>query len=118
MRGRQVLLRAERDNAGGIDVVVGDVVVTLDMIEIDRVGNPFSSIEVFEIAEEIGVVGNAADVALEVAMIDGVKPDERDEEAPIRFDELRAEQIPAIREPLLDSIERLKEPPHRLFIGS
>src|SRR5688572_20896568 len=110
MRRRQVLLGSERDNSGGIDVVVCDVVVTLDMIEIDRVGNPFDLIEVFEIAEEIRVVDNTPDVALEVAMIDGVKADERDEEAPIRFDELRAEQIPAIREPLLDSIERLKEP--------
>ena len=88
VRGREILVGAKRDDAGWIDVVVGDVVVPLDVVEVHGVGDPVGLIEVFEIAEEIGVVDDPPDVALEMAVVNGVEAYERDEQAPIGFDEL------------------------------
>ena len=79
---------AKRDDAGWIDVVVGDVVVPLDVVEVHGVGNAVDLIEIFEVAEEVGVVDDPPDVALEMAVVDSVEAYEGDEQAPIGFDEL------------------------------
>jgi hypothetical protein len=71
MRSGQVLVRAERDDAGGIDVVVGDVVVPLDMIEVRGVGDAVSLVDIFQIAEQIRIIDDPPDVALEMALLDG-----------------------------------------------
>ena len=39
MGGGKVLVGAERDDTGRIDVVVGDVVMPLDVVEVDGVGD-------------------------------------------------------------------------------
>ena len=88
MGGRQILVRTEGDDAGRIDVVVGDVVMPLDMVEVHGVGDAVGLVEVFEVAEQVRVVDDPADVALEMAVVDGVEAYEGDEEAPIGFEEL------------------------------
>ena len=82
------MVGTEGDDAGRIDVVVGDVVMPLDMVEVHGVGNAVDLIEIFEIAKEVGVVDDPPKVAFEMAMVDGVEADEGDEQAPIGFDEL------------------------------
>ena len=82
------MVGTEGDDTGRIDVVVGDVVMPLDVVEVDGVGNAVGLIEVFEIAEEIGVVDNPPEVAFEMAMVDGVEAYEGHKQAPIGFDEL------------------------------
>ena len=82
------MVGTEGDDTGRIDIVVGDVVVPLDVVEVHGVGDPVGLIEVFEIAEEIGVVDNPSEVAFEMAVVDGVEAYEGDEQAPIGFDEL------------------------------
>ena len=82
------MVGAKRDNTGWIDVVVGDVVVPLDVVEVHGVGDPVGLIEIFEVAKEVGVVDDPPEVAFEMAVIDGVEAYERDEQAPIGFDEL------------------------------
>ena len=76
------------DDAGWIDVVVGDVVMPLDVVEIYGVDDAVGLIEVFEVAEEVRVVDDPPEVALEMAVVDGVEAHEGDEQAPIGFDEL------------------------------
>ncbi len=88
MGGREILVGAKGDDTGWIDVVVGHVVMPLDVVEVHGVGDAVGLIEVFEVAEEVGVVDDPPEVAFEMAMVDGVEAYERDEQAPIGFDEL------------------------------
>ena len=88
MGGGEILVGTKGDDTGRIDVVVGDVVMPLDVVEVHGVGNAVDLTEIFEVAEEVGVVDNPPEVALEMAMVDGVEAYERDEQAPISFDEL------------------------------
>ena len=89
--GSQVLLRAERDDAGWIDFAMGQVVMPLDMVEVHRVGDAVCLIEIFQIAEQVWVIDDASDVALEVAVVHRIEPHQRDEQPPIGFDECRPE---------------------------
>ena len=82
------MIGTKRDDTGRIDVVVGDIVMPLDVIEVHGVCNAVGLIKVFEVAEEIRVVDDPFEVALEMAVIDGVEAHEGDEQAPIGFDEL------------------------------
>ena len=86
--GGEILVWTEGDDTGRIDIVVGDVVVPLDMVEVHGVGDAVGLIEVFEVAEEVGVVDDPPDVAFEMTVVDGVEAYEGDEQAPIGFDEL------------------------------
>jgi len=82
------LVGAKRDDTGRIDVVVGDVVMPLDVVEVHGVGDAVGLIEVFEVAEEVRVVDDSPEVALKMAVVDGVEAHEGDEQAPVGFDEL------------------------------
>ena len=82
------MIGTKGDDAGWIDVVVGDVVMPLDVVEVYGVGDAVGLIEVFEVAEEVRVVDDPSEVALEMAVINGVEAHEGDEQAPIGFDEL------------------------------
>ena len=82
------MVGTKRDDTGWIDVVVGDVVVPLDVVEVDGIGDAVGLIEVFEVTEEVGVVDDPSKVAFEMAMVDGVEAYEGNEQAPIGFDKL------------------------------
>ena len=82
------MIGTKGDDTGWIDVVVGDVVVPFDMVEVDGVGDAVCLIEIFEVAEEVRVIDNSPDVALEMAVVDGVETQEGDKQTPIGFDEL------------------------------
>ena len=88
MGRRQVLVGTEGDDTGRIDVVVGDVVMPLDVVEVHGVGDAVGLVEVFEVSEEIRVIDDSPEIALEMAVVDGVEADEGDKQSPIGFDEL------------------------------
>ena len=106
MRPGQIQCGTDWNDAGRIDVVVSDVVVPLDVIKVDSLGDAGVLIEVTQIGVEMGIVKDAANVALEVAEIDGVEAHERAEEPPVRFDDAAAEKIAPAGEPLLQLIKR------------
>ena len=91
VRRPEVQIRTQRHDSGGIDLLVRDVVMPLDVIEIHRLRDPVDLVQIPEIAEELGIVDDPAHVALEVPVIHGIEPDQRDEQAPIRLDEFGAE---------------------------
>ena len=82
------MVGAKGDDAGRINVVVGDVIVPLDVVEVYGIGDAVGLIEVFEVTEEVGVVDNPPKVAFEMAVVDGVEAYEGNEQAPIGFDKL------------------------------
>ena len=66
MRRVEVEFGPDRDDTGGVQLLVAAVVVALDVVHVDGLGDAGDLIEVAEIAPEIGVVDDAPPVALEV----------------------------------------------------
>ena len=73
------------------------VIVTLDVIEVDGLGDTWLLVQIHQVSLKIRAINNASDVALEVAVIDDVKPNQCAEKSPIRFDNGIPEQIAAFR---------------------
>ncbi len=73
------------------------VVVALDVIEIDGVGDAGLLIQIHQVTLQVRIIDDAADVALEMAVIDGVEPNECAEETPVGFDDAIVEQVAAFR---------------------
>src|SRR5215475_4839937 len=69
--------RAERHDSRRVHAAVAPVVVALDVIEVDRLGDAGVLVEVAGVRPEIRVVGEPAEVALEVVVVHGVEADER-----------------------------------------
>lgn len=91
MGRRQVLIGADWDDTGRIDIVVRDVIMPLDMVEIHGPGDTLGLVEVFEISEEIRIIDDSPDIALKVSVVDRVEPNQRDKQPPVGFHEFRSE---------------------------
>jgi hypothetical protein len=70
---------------------VCDVIVALDMVNVHRLGDAVDLIEIFKVAEQVGIIDDAPDIALKMTVADRVEPDERDKQTPVGFDESLAE---------------------------
>ena len=77
MRFLQIEQRADRNDSSRINLSVRHVVMTLDVIEIDRVGDAGLLIQVHQIALQVWIIDDAAQVALEMAVVNRIEPDER-----------------------------------------
>jgi hypothetical protein len=75
--------RTLRHYASRVDALVAAVVVLLDVLHIDCLRDAWSLVEVLQIAPQVRVVHDAPQVALEVAVVDGVEANERWKEAPV-----------------------------------
>ena len=91
MRSVEILHRAHRNNTRRIDVVVSKVVMTLDVIEVNDVGNSVELIQIAKVSKQIRVIHNPADIAFEMPVINRVKSDQRYKKSPIRFERKIAE---------------------------
>src|SRR4051812_1565766 len=105
VRREQVERRAGRDDARRIERRMRHVVVALDLVEVDRLGDPRALIELAQEAREVRVVGDPPDVALEVPDVDGVEANERREQPPVGLGELGARQVAALGEDPLEPVE-------------
>ena len=65
--------RASGDNTGWINLIVAVIVVALDMIHIDRLGHARPLIDFPHIVGKVGIICDALNIALEVAVIDCIK---------------------------------------------
>ena len=79
VRALQIQLWSDGDDAGRVDVVMGDVVVPLDMVEIDGLRNALYLVEVSEVAIELRIVDDATEVTFEVPVVHGIEPEQGDE---------------------------------------
>lgn len=96
VRLREIECRSDRNDAGGVNLGVRHIVMALDVVEIDGVGDARLLIKVHQVALEICVIDDAPDVAFEVPVINHVKSDKRAEKAPVHFDDPVIEQVAAL----------------------
>ena len=64
---------------------VRHVVMTLDVIEIDGIGDAGLLIQIHQITLQIWVIDNTSQIALEMAVIDRVEPNKRAKKPPVRL---------------------------------
>lgn len=109
MRFGEVEDRALRHYAGRVDALMTPVVVLLDVVHVYRLCDAWSLIEVLQIAPQVRVVYYAPQVALEVAVIDGVERHERGKEAPVGLRYAVATQVAPGGENLFPVIQCIEE---------
>jgi hypothetical protein len=112
----EILQRTDRYDPRRIDLRVRHVIVTLDVIDVDRLLDSRILVEVAEIAVEIGIVGDAAQIAFEMPDVDRIEADQRYKEPPIRLDRMRAEEIPPLGKARLEPVEHGEDAIGRVFI--
>src|SRR5882757_4708978 len=94
------------------------IVVPPDVLEVHGRCDPRPLVYVTDITRQIEIVGNRSDVALKMAEIDGVKPDQRCEETDVRLGQMIAEKEAAPRQTLFDPIQRLEERNNGIVVRS
>src|SRR5690554_141257 len=117
MRDAQIKPFTQRHHPCWIDHVVTVIVMLFDVPEIHRARYTRPLIQLAGITSQIRVILNAANVAFEMAMIDRVKPYQCGEQPPVRFGELASGQITALRQMLLQPVERLEQRHAGLFVS-
>ena len=60
------------DQALRVDVGVTGIIVALDVVEVTQLGHPGPLINVAQVGEQSGVVGDAAHIALEMQTLAGM----------------------------------------------
>jgi hypothetical protein len=108
MRTRQIKLWPDGNYLGRINVIVGDVVMLFDVLEVYGFGDSRLLIQVSQIAVQVGVVHDSADIAFKVPVIDGVEAHESAKEPPVRFDNAIAEKVCLDCQALFQFIERVE----------
>src|SRR5690606_23845430 len=73
------------NNPEGIDGFVTAVIMLFDVIKVHRFRYPRHSVEPFHIAGNMAIFGELVAVAFEMAVVDGVKANQRGEQSPVRF---------------------------------
>lgn len=81
----QILLWTDRDDPRRIDIIVGHVVMTFNMIEIDGFGDSWGLINIAQIGEKVWITGDLAKIAFKMTVIDRVEADQGHEEPQVGF---------------------------------
>ncbi len=89
----------------------------LDLLEIDGVPEPGCLEQVPRITPQRGHLGELVPVALEVAVVHRVEPNERREQPDIRFGDGVPHQETLMGQSLLQPVQRSEEPIIGCFIG-
>ena len=79
MRSAEIVRRTLRDYPGRIDGRVAGIVVPLDLIEVDGLGDARDLVQLAQVVPQIWIVDDAPQIAFEVTVIDSVEADERGE---------------------------------------
>src|SRR5215208_3404659 len=116
MRFGKVEDRPLRHYASRVDALVAPVVVLLDVVHVDRLCNAWSLIKILQIAPQVRVVHDTLQVALEVAVVDGVEANERGKEAPVGLRYAVATQVALGGENPFQVVQSIEEFRNGLFV--
>src|SRR3569833_1226311 len=108
MLRREVQHRTDGKDARRIDVPVAPIVVRLILVNGDRARDSRNLVQLARVAPQRRIIDEAAHVALEVAVINRVKADQRGEQAPVGFRNEVAQQVTLAAQPLLQPVEGLE----------
>ena len=75
VRRREIDDRSDRHDARRINLTLAAVIMPLDLIDANGLGYSGHLIKVAQIIPEIGIVGDAPQIAFEMAVIDAVETD-------------------------------------------
>src|SRR4051812_18438889 len=89
----EIQRRSERYDAAWIDVQHAHVIVPLDVIDVHPLGHARHLVEIAQIVRQVRIVRDAAQVAFEVAVVDGIEAHERRKQPPVCFGDLRSTEI-------------------------
>ncbi len=93
VRRHEVELRAERDDAGRIHVALAAVIMPLDVIHVDGRGDAGLLIKIAQIVREVRIVDDTPQVALEMAVVDGIEAYERREQPQVGLGDRAARKV-------------------------
>jgi hypothetical protein len=96
---------------------VAAVVVVLDVVEVDGLGDARVLVQLARVGPQVRVVDEPPEVALEVADIDRIEADQGGEQPPVGLGEPVAEQIALADRRCLQPVERLEQRQHRFLVG-
>src|SRR5215831_448200 len=91
--------------------------MTLDVIEADGVGDSRLLIQIHQIAPQILIVDNTSQIALKMAVINSIEPNECAKEPPVSLDNPVGKEITSLRQTLLKFVERLKKSATGTLVG-
>ena len=114
VRHAEILLRSERNESVRIEPHMAGVVVPLDVIEVDGPGDRGPLIEFAREFHEVRIVGDPAEVALEVQIVDRIEPDQSREQALVRFRNSGTAKIAAGPEQFFELIQGAEDVGDRL----
>src|SRR3954470_1144049 len=99
VRRGEVELGAERIDAGRVHLELAAVVVPLDVIDAHGLVDARYLIKIAKVIRQVRVIPDAAQVALEVAVVDRVEANERGKQPPVGLGHARAGDVSLPRKP-------------------
>ena len=117
MRFCEIEDRSFRHYAGRVDAIVAPVVVLFYVVHVDGLRDAWLLIEVLQVTPQVRVVHDAPQVALEVAVVDGVEAHERREETPVGLRDAVAAQVASRREDFFPVVQGIEELRYGLLVG-
>jgi hypothetical protein len=117
MRRGPIQQRAVGDDSGRVDVRMRGVVVALDVVEVRCVPEGRQRVQVTRVAPQVRVVGQPAQVDLEVVVVDRVKPGQGDPEPDVGLGDRVTEQVPAAGQALLQIVQGGEDLGYRVVVG-
>src|SRR6056297_141304 len=117
VRCREVQVRTDGDDTLRVERVVAAVVVLRDVVHVDRLGDARELVQFLQVVPEVRVVDDAAAVALEVGVVDGVEADERDEHRDVSLGQHGAGEVALVGEHVLPVVQRVEQFGHGLLVG-
>ena len=93
------------------------VVVTLDVVDVDRLGDIWLLVQITEVSGQVLIGSDALLVALEVPDVCGIKADQGDKKAPVGLVNLATGQESPVSKQSFQPVEGKKQIPESLFLA-
>src|SRR5690606_8728825 len=117
MRSEEVDRGASRYDPGRIDSLVTAEVVAFDVAEIYRRFDLVLLIQVTRVWPQVGVIDDAPQIGLEVAVVDGIKTHQRREKTPVGLGDRVAGEVTAVSQAVVQPVQRLEEREDGFLVG-
>src|SRR5271155_2191703 len=112
-----VVAGANGDDALGVELIVGRVVVLLDLVYRHRARDPRPLVELARIAPQVLIIDDAPAVAAEVQVVDLIEARQRREQPPVGLGDALTGEVATLAEQLLEPVEAVEQQAERALVG-